>query len=66
MGMLLNTLNPDDIRGGDKQPGETEEQYQMRVAEENKILAKLENERFVCKRTSSRVPKHANNCISRL
>jgi hypothetical protein len=41
--MLLNTLNPDDIRGGDKQPGETEEQYQIRVAEENKMLAELEN-----------------------
>jgi hypothetical protein len=47
MGMLLNTLNPDDIRGGDKQPDETEEQYQIRVAEENEMLAELENQRFV-------------------
>jgi hypothetical protein len=47
MGMLLKTLNPDDIRGGDRQPGETEEQYQIRVAEENEILAELENQRFV-------------------
>ena len=47
MGMLLNTLNPDDIRGGDKQPDETEEQYQIRVAEENEILAELENQKLV-------------------
>jgi len=47
MGVLLNTLNLDDIRGGDKQPGETEEQYQMRVAEENEMLAELENQKLV-------------------
>jgi hypothetical protein len=47
MGMLLNTLDHGDVRGGDKQPDETEEQYQIRVAEENEILAELENQRFV-------------------
>jgi hypothetical protein len=47
MGVLLNALNRDDVRGGDKQPDETEELYQIRVAEENEILAELENQRFV-------------------
>jgi hypothetical protein len=47
MGMLLNALNRDDIRGGDKHPDETEEQYRIRIAEENEILAELENQRFV-------------------
>jgi hypothetical protein len=47
MGMLLSALNPDDIRGGDRQPDETEEQYQIRLAEENELLAELENQRFV-------------------
>jgi hypothetical protein len=47
MGMLLNALNRDDIRGGDKQPDETEEQYQIRVAEENEMLAELENQKLV-------------------
>jgi|SRR5271155_4768740 len=44
---MLKTLDPDEIRGGGKQLGETEEEYQTRVAEENKILAELENQRFV-------------------
>ena len=47
MGMLLNTLNRDDVRGGDKQPDETEEQYHIRVAEENEMLAELENQKLV-------------------
>jgi len=47
MRMLLNALNSDDIRGGDKQPDETEEQYHIRVAEENEMLAELENQKLV-------------------
>ena len=47
LGMLLNTLNRDEIRGGDQQPGETDEEYQIRMAEENEILAELENQKLV-------------------
>jgi hypothetical protein len=47
LGTLLKTLNRDEIRVGDQQPGETDEDYQMRVAEENEMLAELENQKLV-------------------
>jgi hypothetical protein len=45
--MLLNTLDYIDVRDRDKQPDETEEQYQIYITEENKVLAELENQKLV-------------------
>lgn len=47
MGALLGALNRDDIKAGEQQLGEMDEEYRIRVAEENEMLAELENQRFV-------------------
>ncbi len=62
LGLLLTTLNTADIRGGDQQPGETDEDYELRVAEENEMLAELENQRSVMH--GPVVHRHSNNPIT--
>jgi hypothetical protein len=47
MDKLLSALTRDDIQAGEQQEGETDEEYQLRVAEENEMLAEIENQRFL-------------------
>ncbi len=47
LGALLGTISPDDVRGEEKQPGETDKEYELRRAVDIQMLAELESERHV-------------------
>jgi hypothetical protein len=49
LGDLLGTIGPDDIRGEERQPGETDEEYKLRRAEEIQMIGELESQRYVTK-----------------
>jgi len=62
LGALLGTISPDDIRGEERQPGETDQEYSLRQAEEIQMLGELESQRHVNTTFHLQTSRLANTC----